>query len=346
LPAKLPVEFSGKLPETEDSLLRWLRRLLRSQAGAQSSSAELLGDDAAKISAGEDLAITMDTQIEGVHFPPGLAPSILAERALAVNLSDLAAMGTSPRFAFLSLTAPPAYDRRAFFRAIVRLCKRYELTLAGGDLSRADHVQVVFTLLGARQGRFLERSGAAPGEVIYLGGEVGLSGLGLLLLGRGARLAGRRVILPDFLEKRFHAAARRAIRCHLMPQPQLELGTWLAKEKERGGALDVSDGVAKDLHRLCRESGVGAKIAAEALPMPKIYRQLAARLGADWLDLALGAGEDYVLLFTLPEAETPPPGAIAIGRTIRSRRSGRIFLEQDGHSRPLPPLGFDHLGPA
>lgn len=330
--------------EGEDSLLRWLRRqLAKNQPGD-----ELLGDDAAKIAIREDLAITMDSQIEGVHFFPGLPPEILAERALAVNLSDLAAMGALPKYAFLSLTAPPEYDRRVFFRSFLRQCRRFGLRLAGGDLSQARHVQIVITLLGQRQGRFLERSGAAPGDVIYLGGEIGLSSLGFLLLAAGARLAGGQIALPDFLEKKFHPAARRAIRRHLQPLPQLELGSRLALGSAAGAALDVSDGLAKDLHRLCRESRVGATIEAEKLPMPAGGRRLAARLARSlpagkarsWLDLALGGGEDYVLLFTLPPGEPPPAGSFEIGRATR-RRS--ILLSEAGRRRPLPPLGFDHL---
>lgn len=325
------------MAEDEDSLLHWLRRLLAAQPGA----GELLGDDAAKIALRADYAITMDSQIEGVHFFPDLPPEFLAERSLAVNLSDLAAMGARPRYAFLSLTAPPGFDRRAFFRAFVRACRRFDLVLAGGDLSRANHVQVVLTLLGERQGRFLERSGASPGDLIYLGGEIGLAALGLRLLTAGARPRGRRISLPDSLEKRFHALARRAVWRHLLPFPQLALGEILAREKTRGAALDVSDGLAKDLHRLCRESGVGAQIEAEALPFSSAARRLAARLGENWLELALGGGEDYVLLFTLPEGENPPPEALAIGRILKKGR--RISLAENGRRRPLPPLGFDHL---
>lgn len=299
-----------------------------------------MGDDAAKIAVREDLAITMDTQIEGVHFFPGIAPQILAARSLAVNLSDLAAMGALPKYAFLSLTAPPEFDRRAFFRAFLRAAAGAGVTLAGGDLSRAKHLQVVITLLGARQCRFLERAGARPGEVIYLGGEVGVSALGFVLLEKGARLEGRSVRLPDFLEKRFHPAARRAVWRHLLPRPQLELGKILAREYREGGALDVSDGLAKDLHRLCRESAVGAAIAAEKLPMAPEYRRLASRLGKNWQALALGGGEDYVLLFTLPAAEKAPAGARAIGRVFSGRR---VILEEAGKPGPLPPLGFDHL---
>jgi thiamine-monophosphate kinase len=301
--------------EGEDALLRWLRRrLAKIQPGE-----ELLGDDAAKIAVREDLAITMDSQIEGVHFFPGLPPEM-----------------------------PPEYDRRVFFRSFLRHCRRFGVRLAGGDLSQASHVQIVITLLGQRQGRFLERSGAAPGDVIYLGGEIGLSSLGFLLLAAGARLAGGKIALPDFLEKKFHPAARHAVRRHLLPTPQLELGSRLALGSAAGAALDVSDGLAKDLHRLCRESRVGASIDAERLPMPAAGRRLAARLaenlpagqGRSWLDLALGGGEDYVLLFTLPPGEPPPAGSFAIGRATRSRT---ILLNEAGRRRPLPPLGFDHL---
>lgn len=306
-------------------------------------AARLIGDDAAKIAGREELAITMDTQTEGVHFFPGFAPAMLAERALAVNLSDLAAMGAAPRYVFLSLGAPPEFDRRAFFRAFLRAVQASGALLAGGDLSRTREKHVVITLLGARQKRFLERSGARPGDVLYLGGEIGVSALGFELLRQGAAFTRNGAAPPEFLEKNFLPAARHALARHLLPRPQLALGTELARDHAAGGALDVSDGLARDLHRLCRESGVGAEVRAEDLPMPPAARRLAARLGRSWLELALGGGEDYVLLFTLPAADAPPAGATAIGNIVAGRR---VTLLADGRRRALPPFGFDHLAGA
>ncbi len=133
---------------------------------------------------------------------------------------------------------------------------------------------------------------------------------------------------------------RRAIRRHLEPRPQLALGRWLGEQKE-GAAMDVSDGLARDLHRLCRASGAGAEIDAGALPLTHRFTNVCEAIGADPLALALGGGEDYVLLFTLPEGIEPPEkGARRIGRIIKE--NGLVLL-REGSRSPLPDLGWDHL---
>jgi thiamine-monophosphate kinase len=167
-----------------------------------------------------------------------------------------------------------------------------------------------------------------------------------LLIERGARLAGSRVDLPPVCEafsSALRAAARRAVRRHLRPEPQLALGKWLGMQPA-GAAMDISDGVARDLHRLCHESGVGAEIGAEALPLSPRFTMLCKSLGADPLALALGGGEDYVLLFTLPAGLAPPPeiahGSRRIGMITRRTR---VTIVRDGVRRELPEMGWDHL---
>src|SRR6185436_12693499 len=125
--------------------------------------------------------VTTDSQIEGVHFPPGLDPALVARRLLAVNLSDLAAMGAEPRHAFLALAAPPGFAHRRFFRALLAACRLQGVELAGGDLARdPHHVHAVLTLLGTRPaaGRWLRRDGARPGHRLWHGGTVGESAAG------------------------------------------------------------------------------------------------------------------------------------------------------------------------
>jgi thiamine-monophosphate kinase len=321
---------------SEDRLLRWLR--------TRPGSSSLIGDDAAVLPAGGPYAVTMDSQVAGVHFEPDLDPAHLARRLLAVNLSDLAAMGARPAFAFLALSTPPAFDHRRFFSALLAACRRASLELAGGDLAASAEIVATLTLLGTKpeDGRWLRRAGALPGHDLWLGGTVGESAAGRLLIERGARLNGARVELPDSLiVAPLHAAARRAVRRHLLPTPQIDLGVWLGHQSE-GAAMDVSDGVARDLHRLCAESGAGAEVIAEGLPYSERFRALAAALGAEPLSLALAGGEDYVLLFTLPTGSAPPPfpGCRRIGRITRAET---IVLRQDGTEAPLPALGWDHL---
>lgn len=325
-------------PETERSLVGWLAE--------RRETAGLLGDDAAIFARRGPHVITVDSQIAGVHFPEDLEPEILARRLLAVNLSDLAAMGARPAHAFLALAAPPSFAHRRFFKSLLREARRYGLTLAGGDLARAPGVYASLTLIGSRwprSRRWLRRSEAHPGDGLFLGGPVGESALGLELVRRGARASQSGVTLPRAatLPAGLAKAARRAVRRHLLPRPQLELGAWLSRHA-RGAAIDVSDGLARDLHRLCEASGVGAVVEGARLPRTPRFAALAAALGLDASSLALGGGEDYVLLFTLPAGMAPDP---ALGcRRIGHIEAGRgVVLAEGGETAPLPDLGWDHL---
>lgn len=324
----------------EDALIDWLRK---------QPHTSLIGNDAAVLAANGPFAVTVDHQIEGVHFPSGLAPELLARRLLAVNLSDLAAMGASPSYAFLALAAPAGFDHKRFFKALLDACRQYGLTLAGGDLAKAPHgVTAALTLLGTkeRRSRWLTRDGAVPGHTLWLGGTVGESAAGRILIERGASLTGRHVDPPSGFEafSSMKAAIRRAVRRHLQPTPQLELGRWLGTQMT-GAVMDVSDGVARDLHRLCDASGTGAEIEAAALPFAKSFKKLCERMDADPLALALGGGEDYVLLFTLPERITPPR-ELACHRIGKITEKPSILLHREGRRRKLPALGWDHLTPA
>src|ERR1700753_223963 len=149
----------------EDRLLDWLRRRIENP---------LIGDDAAVLPTRGPFAVTVDSQIEGVHFVAGTDPARVAARLLAVNLSDLAAMGARPEYALLSLSAAPDFDHRRFFYGLLAACKRHAVRLAGGDLSRSPSEALIatLTLLGSKEksARWLHRAGAAPGERLWLGG--------------------------------------------------------------------------------------------------------------------------------------------------------------------------------
>ena len=322
----------------EDELIDWLRRRTARRGG------RWIGDDAAVLPESEQWAVTMDSQIEGVHFLSGLDPALIARRLLAVNLSDLAAMGALPGYAFLALSAPPDFDHQRFFSTLADACESFDLELAGGDLSQHSHVAAVLTLLGyrPREHRWLRRADARRGEALWLGGTVGEAAAGLRLLQRGARLEGSILRLPkNFdLPPALIGAASRAMRRHLSPQPQLELGNWLGT-CPAGAAIDVSDGLARDLHRLCSHSGVGAELELASLPLSDDLIELAGSIGSDWRQLVLGGGEDYVLLFTLP-ADTRPPRPFAC-RKVGTIVQGSVVLEEEGKRRPLPPYGWDHL---
>lgn len=282
---------------------------------------------------------------------------------MAVNLSDLAAMGAAPAYGLLALAAPAGFDHRRFFRALLAAARRHGVALAGGDLARAATAVATLTLIGTRPagGAWLTRSGARPGDALWVGGTLGESAAGRALLaadrrGGGARFAAGRVELPPALAAGFSArtsrAARRAVRRHLAPTPQLDLGRALGRLAGRrrsvvGGVIDLSDGLAVDLRRLCRESGVGAEVDAARLPLAAGFARLAAAIDHDPLDLALGGGEDYVLLFTLAAGGEPPAefpchriGSITAGRRLWLIDRGDRSRER---RRPLPALGWDHL---
>jgi thiamine-monophosphate kinase len=290
--------------------------------------------------------MTVDQQIAGIHVPADLDVAVWARRLLAVNLSDLAAMGARPLTALLTLAVPLGFPVRRFLGATVRACRPYGMTLAGGDLARANQAVTTMTLIGtrARGSHWVSRSAGRAGDRLWIGGTVGLSATGQRLVARGARLAANRVSLPaeHRLDSAVAKAARRAVRRHLAPQPQLELGEWLGACR-RAAAIDLSDGLAKDLHRLCRASGVGAIIESDSLPISVDVTTLAAIVGESTAQLALEGGEDYALLFALPPRKTPPEdfGARAIGRLTRDRR---VWLEDGDARRALEPAGWNHLG--
>lgn len=322
-------------PGGEDRLVAWL--------AAHPETKGLIGNDAALLPAGGPWAVTVDSQRAGVHHPHDLAPARAAERLLAVNLSDLAAVGARPRYAFLALGLPPLVEPRPYLTALLRACRRYDLTLAGGDVSLAPVAEATLTLLGERppHGRFLTRTAAHPGDTVWLGGTVGESAAGRHLLARGARFEGRSVTLPKGLPPRLASAARRAVRRHLAPTPQLELGYWLGRRRAPVAAIDLSDGLARDLTRLAKASGVGVRLDSQAIATPPGFPELADWLGLDPLELALGGGEDYVLLFTLPRRSAAPEGCRRIAELTSQRAA--LILDGPGGETPLPELGWDHL---
>ena len=327
----------------EDRLLAWLR---------ERPGTALLGDDAAEIvhpGPGRALAVTVDSQIAGVHVPEDLDPGVLARRLVQVNLSDLAAVGARPHAAVVALAAPDGFDHRHFLATLLEECAATGLTLAGGDLATSPRLTATLTLVGVpHEGGWVSRAAARPGDELWVGGTLGESAAGLALLGLGARLtaAGERahVYLPGSLRepRELRRAARRAVRRHLGPRAQLELGGWLAG-RERAAAIDLSDGLARDLPRLAKESGVGAEVELASLPVADGFGALAAALGTSAEELALTGGEDYVLLFALP-AGAEPPAAHGCRRIGRLTAEPALVVLGNGERRPWPDAGWDHLG--
>jgi thiamine-monophosphate kinase len=235
-----------------------------------------VGDDCALLrpDAGLELAVTTDMLVEGRHFLPGAEPRALGHKALAVNLSDLAAMGAAPRWATLSLAVPAADEAwlAAFSQGFFALAERHGVDLVGGDTTRSPLVAISVTALGeVPPGLALYRAGARAGDDLWVSGELG-----------GAALA---LVHPEIAEA--------AQRLH-QPEPRVELG-----ERLRGlahAAIDVSDGLAGDLQHILARSGVGALVSYAQVPRPAVFKQLAnPQLEKDCV---LSGGDDYELLFT------------------------------------------------
>ncbi len=298
-----------------------------------------IGDDCAVLRSrpGEELAVTTDLSIAGRHFRlEWHPPEAIGHRTLARGLSDLAAMGARPLTAFLSLALPrrltqPERDRSTpwmsrFFDGLLGLAEGYRLPLAGGDLAESPLAIADIVLVGAvPRGRALLRSGARPGDVLYVTGALGAAAAGVERL---ARFKGN-------LPKKIHGA----LKAHLFPQPRVAQGVWLRRRRLATAAIDLSDGLSTDLAHICEESGVVAEVDAAALPIDREAT----------LVQALHGGEDYELLFTArPSARMPRAIAgvsvTCIGRIIRAR-AGRplVTLLTERGPRPLAARGWEHF---
>ncbi|MGA3237325.1 MAG: thiamine-phosphate kinase [Bryobacteraceae bacterium] len=304
--------------ESELGRIDRIRRL----AGAPRGSGVVLGigDDCAifrQRGATEDLVFTTDMLVEDIHFRREThRPEDAGWKALARGLSDIAAMGATPRFCLVSLALAAWADAGwvdGFYRGLLRLARREKTALAGGDLGRAAKVMCDIVVCGSvPRGRALRRAGAHAGDGIYVSGALGGSALGLSQLG-------------------LEMGAGKARQRHLKPEPRIALGRFLREKVRATAAMDLSDGLSLDLRRLGLESGLNAVIEA-----PPVFP------GAS-LEQALDGGEDYELLFTVG-ARARVPGSFEglpltrIG-TMRKGRPGAVFLE----GAWLPPLGYDHF---
>ncbi|HEV2425217.1 MAG TPA: thiamine-phosphate kinase [Terriglobia bacterium] len=331
---------------SEAEFVRWLDRRWPSRGRGFDLG---IGDDAALIraSATRDFVLTTDFSIEDVHFRFDLhPPRSIGHRALARALSDLAAMGATPRFALLSLALRRGLTRSwitSFYDGLAALAGRFGVTLIGGDTAVIDAATTVdiIAIGEVERGRALLRSGARPGDRVYLTGRLGLSELGLALLRRGARPAASASRSPKKIGRR-DTAIKEALERHLYPEPRCTAGITLVRRRLVSAAIDVSDGFAADLSRLCESSGCGAAIREADLPFPP------AGLGRDPLELGLHGGEDYELIFTVPAARAArvprkigkvnvhDVGEIQAGRRLTLRRT-------DGREIPLDTRGYDHF---
>jgi len=299
-----------------------------------------VGDDAALLAptAGHEIVVSVDMLVEGRHFFAGADPEKLGHKTLAVNLSDLAAMGATPRWALLA-GALPKSDRAwlaAFARGFYAEAERHGVDLVGGDTTRGP-LNLCVTILGeVPAGKALTRAGAAPDDDVYVSGRLGDAALAV------AATTGR-VMLPDDVL----AACRARLDT---PVPRTALG--LALRGVASAAIDVSDGLTGDLGHILERSAVGAVVDLASIPRsPPVAAMLAGPERALALGCLLAGGDDYELCFTAPPAAAPRIRAMAADvelplTRIGSITAGRGLVVRDERGAPLPvlPRAFDHFG--
>lgn len=294
-----------------------------------STSSEVLmgiGDDAAAIKvSGNIILITSDMLLEGVHFDLSFTTFYqLGCKALAVNLSDIFAMGGKPRYFLIDIGIPESYtlkDVDELYAGIKSLARKFAIDVVGGDTCASKHGLVLSgTLIGETE-RIITRSGAKPKDGIFVAGTLGDSAMGLMLL----KKLGRRISINE--------SERSLIMRHLMPEPRT-----LKETHKITSMIDISDGLLIDLTHICDESNVGARIYVDKIPLSRALTSTAKKLGMNPMDFALRGGEDYVMLFTAPpDIKTK---AFRIGEIIPK---GRFLVDVSGRKRHFKPEGYEHF---
>ena len=300
-----------------------------------------MGDDVAVFEAkGKTLLATTDILIEGIHFEQAwMDPYHLGRKALAVNLSDIAAMGGIPRYFLLSLGLPRdlslSYVSR-FYRGLREMARPFRVDLIGGDTSLSQKLIVNICLLGeGKREALLYRKGAEAGDDLFVSGSLGDSALGLKILkSEGAR-----------------GKPRSLVERHLSPRPRVALGQAIARQRLANAMIDVSDGLLIDAGHLLEESGKGARVWEERIPLSRPFRKRILSYSQDPYSVALSGGEDYELLFTAPPSARDRISSLSLLHRIPITRIGEILaprkgfriVKRDGTEETPSHLGFDHF---
>lgn len=306
------------MPLRERNLVERIRRLA-TVSGRSAGVLRGIGDDCSvlRLPANHDSLVTTDFTIEGVHFRrEWQSPESVGHRCLARGLSDIAAMGGEPVAAFLSLGVPPELEQKwvdGFVRGFLRLAREFKTELAGGDVAASpDRVVADVMVVGkVRRGRALLRSGARPGDKIYVTGKLGAAGALV------ERLRGGAAVKPS--DRRF------------FPQPRVGVGRALARLAT--ACIDLSDGLSTDLMHVCAESGVGAIVRAERIPRAE---------GAS-LEHALHGGEDYELLFTARKRVPPRIAGVAVRHIGDIVKGEAVHISRGDEVEVLEPRGWEHF---
>jgi thiamine-monophosphate kinase len=305
---------------------------IRERAARRQGVVAGIGDDCAILqpAPGDQLLVTTDFSLEGVHFRREWHPAeAVGHRCLTRGLSDIAAMGGNPIAAFLSLALPRSLPQswvNQFVKGLLKLADRFHVSLAGGDTAQSpDGVLADMVVVGSvPKGKAIRRSGARPGDCIYVTGALGGAAATLKLL-----FSGRKLRPSEFP-------------CHFHPTPRIEVGRFLLQKGLASAMIDLSDGLSTDLGHICEESNVGAEIHAPAIPRASIGKP-ACEVE---LQFALNGGDDYELLFTARLGKRVPARVAGvpitqIGRITRDKRV--VLLNKDGAGSELRPQGWEHF---
>ncbi len=315
------------MPITEKSLIAGIRQRASSNPKVKLG----IGDDCAvlRLPPGHEVLVTTDFSLEDVHFRRTLhPPEVVGHRCLTRGLSDIAAMGGDPVAIFLSLALPAKVPQSwvtGFMNGLLKLADEFKVPLAGGDTAQspAKILADIVVVGSVKEGKAILRSGARPGDLVYVTGELGASAATLQLL-----FSGKKLVPADYPG-------------HFHPIPRIKVARNLRTKRLPSAMIDISDGLSTDLGHICEESGVGAVIDAAAIPLASIGRP------AREVDLkyALHGGDDYELLFTAPKRLRMPPkiAGVSITRIGEIRRDRRIFLLNHGHRSLLKSEGWQHF---
>ena len=300
-----------------------------------------IGDDVAVIEMrGKVLLVTTDILIEGIHFDrPWIDPYRLGKKALMVNLSDIAAMGGVPKYFLISLGLPKNLSLSfisLFYRGLKEGTKRFQVDLIGGDTSLSQKIVINICFLGeGKRGELLFRRGAKVENDLFVSGTLGNAALGLKILQKEG----------------FMGRPKGLIEKHLSPSPRIELGQALARHRLATAMIDVSDGLLIDTTHLLEESGVGARIWEDRIPLSRSYRKWIHSYSKDFYQVALTGGEDYELLFTASPEKKKKMATLALSSKIPITWIGEILpqkegfhiIRRDGKQYSPGRLGFEHF---
>jgi thiamine-monophosphate kinase len=320
-----------RVPLQEKALIAKIRRAAQ---GRSSSLVTGIGDDSAilRIPTGHEVLVTTDFSLEGIHFRREWhSPEVVGWRCLIRGLSDIAAMGGEPHAAFLSLALPRRLAQSwvdRFIGGLLSLARAFKVSLAGGDTAESPTgvLADIMVIGSVPRGRAITRSGAKPGDRIYVTGRLGGAAAAVHEL-----YAGRKATPRDFSG-------------HFHPIPRIAIGRFLQEKRLASAMIDISDGLSTDLAHICEESGVGAQILSEAIPRATVGRGGVEVKPRD----ALHGGDDYELLFTVPRNKRVPRKIADVPVTWlgqMQRRKGILLMNAAGVGSELKPQGWEHFKP-